>query len=40
MTDLSFITEIRQPFFENLNHLYLKTIDFMENPEAAVQRCS
>ena len=37
---LSFITEICQPFFENLNHLYLKTTDFMENPEAAVQRCS
>ena len=40
MTDLPFITEIRQSFFENLNHLYLKTIDFTENPEVAVQRCS
>ena len=25
MADLSFITEIRQLFFENLNHLYLKS---------------
>ena len=40
MADLSFITEISQPFFENLNHLCLKTLHFMENPEVAVLKCS
>ena len=31
MADISFITEIRHPFFENLNHLYLNTLHFIEN---------
>ena len=40
MADAPFITEIRQLFFENLNHLCLKTLHFMENRQAAVQKCS
>ena len=40
MADLSFVTKTRQPFFENLNHLHLKTLHFMENPEASIQKCS
>ena len=40
MANISFTTKICHRFFKNPNNLYLKVLHFMENPEAAVQRCS